>query len=103
MELLVAGGDRRHELLCELARRRGWHVMSMGLPMSGVCVGVADAAVLPMPYAREGYITAPLVREAPRIEDIVPHLRAGDDSPDMIDEEKSAYCVTLEYSALCSA
>ena len=77
MELLVAGGDRRHELLCELARRRGWHVMSMGLPMSGVCAGVADAAVLPMPYAREGYITAPLVREAPRIEDIVPHLRAG--------------------------
>ncbi len=33
----------------------------------------------------------------------LPHLRAGDDSPDMIDEEKSAYCVTLEYSALCSA
>lgn len=77
MELLVAGGDRRHELLCELARRRGWHVMSMGLPTSGVCASVADTAVLPTPYARDGYIPAPLVREAPRIEDIVPHLRAG--------------------------
>ena len=51
MELLVVGGDKRHAALCELARARGWHVMSMGLPGSLPCAGLADAAVLPMPYA----------------------------------------------------
>ena len=44
MELLVVGGDKRHAALCELARARGWHVMSMGLPGSLPCAGLADAA-----------------------------------------------------------
>lgn len=77
MRLLVAGGDRRHELLCGLARGRGWHVMSMGLPDSAVCAGEADAVVLPMPYARDGYIPAPLVPQAPRLLDIVPMVKPG--------------------------
>lgn len=33
----------------------------------------------------------------------MPTLRpTGEQSPDMIDEERGAYCVTVEYSALCS-
>lgn len=77
MEMLIAGGDRRHELLCELARMRGWHVMSMGLPGSAPCAGRAQVVVLPMPCARAGYIPAPLVERALRLDDIVPHVAEG--------------------------
>lgn len=55
-----------------------------------------------VPVDRPGDMTR-LLREIRAAMNTLPHLRAGDDSPDMIDEEKSAYCVTLEYSALCSA
>ena len=77
MELLIAGGDRRHELLCELARARGWHVMSLGLPGSGACAGLADVAVLPAPYARDGYINAPLSDSKLRAQDLAAHIRPG--------------------------
>lgn len=77
MELLVVGGDRRHELLCELARARGWHVMSIGLPGSGACASQADVAVLPAPYARDGYINAPLVDARLRVQELASHLKPG--------------------------
>lgn len=77
MELLVAGGDRRHELLCELARARGWHVMSIGLPSSGAGAGRADVAVLPAPYARDGYINAPLTEVKLSIDELATHLKPG--------------------------
>ena len=77
MELLVVGGDKRHAALCELARARGWHVMSMGLPGSLPCAGLADAAVLPMPYAREGRVPAPLLSDAPDIVSVLEHVRPG--------------------------
>lgn len=32
----------------------------------------------------------------------MPFLKIGEKNPDFIDEDKNAYCVALEYSALCS-
>lgn len=77
MELLIAGGDRRHLLLGELARARGWRVMSLGLPGASAGAGRADVAVLPAPYAKGGYINAPLVSDAPRVEELEAHLKPG--------------------------
>lgn len=78
MKLLVAGGDRRHALLCELAAARGWHVMSLGLDgRGGGYAGRADAAVLPMPYIREGFIPAPLSDEKIRPQAIMEHIGRG--------------------------
>lgn len=33
----------------------------------------------------------------------MPWMQMGDKSPDVIDEDQGAYCVTIEFSALCSA
>ena len=77
MELLVVGGDKRHAALFELAQARGWHVMSMGLPGSMPCAVQADVAVLPMPYARDGRVPAPLCSDAPDIRDVMEHVKPG--------------------------
>ena len=103
MELLVVGGDKRHAALCELARARGWHVMSMGLPGSLPCAGLADAAVLPMPYAREGRVPAPLFSDAPDIVSVLEHVRPGarvycggaDEALNMLAQEKQLKIIDL--------
>lgn len=103
MELLVVGGDKRHAALCELARARGWHVMSMGLPGSLPCAGLADAAVLPMPYAREGRVPAPLLSDAPDIVSVLEHVRPGarvycggaDEALNMLAQEKRLKIIDL--------
>ena len=103
MELLVVGGDKRHAALCELARARGWHVMSMGLPGSLPCAGLADAAVLPMPYAREGRVPAPLLSDAPDIVSVLEHVRPGarvycggaDEALNMLAQEKQLKIIDL--------
>lgn len=77
MELLIVGGDKRHAELAGLARARGWHVMSMALPGSLPCTAQADAVVLPMPYAKDGLVPAPLCSAAPAIADVMEHAKPG--------------------------
>lgn len=52
------------------------------------------------PLDRPSEMTA-LLRRTRAAMNALGDLRAGDDSPDAIDEEKGAYCVTMEYAALC--
>lgn len=56
-----------------------------------------------VPMDRPSTLTAQVASVRDAVKTLTSLRQTGDQSPDMIDEELGAYCVTLEYSALCSA